>query len=322
MPTSLDQVLPDHHESPTQDVSPNTGNSSGNKNNDGAIGKQGSKSKDENTGNSSSNKNNEGNTSNSSSNESEEATTGNNCSGENNDEGITNNSRTIENEDGSDDEEEKTTQARRSLTGGRALESLLGAVDDDFFANSESDDDGSSESEKLFSPSPVRRGRPRTSNEIPIPKPSAGAPEREMQVYKKALKNYYDRERYRKMKSPSKHPVEHFTGVHHPTLRTMAEVEKSRLEKGNTFRSKDILLLRTKEEANLRGISIKVEKSDVTRFICWSRDTPSFVVIAYRSMSKGYEVRVALTREMDTDQDWDGIIPGGKCTWMIFVFIL
>jgi hypothetical protein len=43
----------------------------------------------------------------------------------------------------------------------------------------------------------------------------------------------------------------------------MNEVEKSRLEKGHTFQTRTILLLRTKEEANLRGISIKVEKSDI-----------------------------------------------------------
>jgi hypothetical protein len=77
-----------------------------------------------------------------------------------------------------------------------------------------------------------------------------------------------------------------------------------------------VLLLRTKEEANLRGISIKVEKSDVLRFICWSRDEPEFVVIAYHSLEKGYEVKHALVRDMDTDDTWNGIIPGGK----LFVF--
>lgn len=115
------------------------------------------------------------------------------------------------------------------------------------------------------------------------------------------------------MLSPTKKSPEEYTGNHHPTLRTMAEVEESRLSKGQTFINRDILHLRTKEEANLRGISIKVEKSDVLRFICWSRDEPSFVVIAYNSSKKGYEVKVAMVREMDNDPDWDGIIPGGKC---------
>jgi hypothetical protein len=92
----------------------------------------------------------------------------------------------------------------------------------------------------------------------------------------------------------------------------MSDVEQSRLMKGQTFKTKDILLLRTKEEANLRGISIKVEKSDLYHFICWSRDFPSFTVIAYHSITNGYQVRVAQVREMDNDPDWNGIIPGGK----------
>jgi len=47
-------------------------------------------------------------------------------------------------------------------------------------------------------------------------------------------------------------------------------------------------------------------------FICWSRDEPEFVVIAYQSEEKGYEVKHALVRDMDTDDTWNGIIPGGK----------
>ena len=92
----------------------------------------------------------------------------------------------------------------------------------------------------------------------------------------------------------------------------MNEVEKARLSKGHTFKTQNMLLLRTKEEANLRGISIKVEKVDVQRFICWSRDEPKFVVIAYLSLEKGYEVKHALVCDMDTDDTWNGIIPGGK----------
>ncbi len=66
-----------------------------------------------------------------------------------------------------------------------------------------------------------------------------------------------------KLKSPNKCPVSDYSGNHHPTLCTMNEVEKACLSKGHTFQTRKLLLLRTKEEANLRGISIKVEKSDV-----------------------------------------------------------
>ena len=68
-----------------------------------------------------------------------------------------------------------------------------------------------------------------------------------------------------------------------------------------------------KEETNLRGIGIKVEKSDLFRFVRWSREDPTFVVMAYQSLKNGYIVKVCLVRDMDFDDDWNGIIPGGKC---------
>ena len=46
-------------------------------------------------------------------------------------------------------------------------------------------------------------------------------------------------------------------------LRPMSEVEKARLSVGDIFRSKDVVVLRIAEEANLRGISTRVQRSDV-----------------------------------------------------------
>jgi len=43
----------------------------------------------------------------------------------------------------------------------------------------------------------------------------------------------------------------------------MSEVEKARLSIGNIFRSKDVVKLRIAEEANLRGISTRVQRSNV-----------------------------------------------------------
>ncbi len=55
-----------------------------------------------------------------------------------------------------------------------------------------------------------------------------------------------------------------------------------RIENQNTTQiGRKNLRVQAKEEANLRGISIKVEKSDIYRFICWSRDDPSFFVLAW-----------------------------------------
>ena len=192
----------------------------------------------------------------------------------------------------------------------RTLRHLRGAVDNNFF-DDDSDDDDEQMIVRKYNSSPVRRGRP-MSKKFGKKKPAEGASFREIEAYEKERKAHYDLERTSKLNSPNKRPVSDYSGNHHPTLRTMNEVEKNRLSKGHTFQTRKLLLLRTKEEANLRGISIKVEKSDVLRFICWSRDEPEFVVIAYHSLEKGYEVKHALVRDMDTDDTWNGIIPGGK----------
>ena len=47
----------------------------------------------------------------------------------------------------------------------------------------------------------------------------------------------------------------------------MKDVETNRLEEDHTFATKDILNLHIAEEANLRCIKIKVERSDCTHFI-------------------------------------------------------
>ena len=201
--------------------------------------------------------------------------------------------------------------------GTRALNSLLSAVDDDFF---EEGSDGDTGGKSAMFGSPIRRGRPKTSK-FTKRKPSAGASAKEIHAYEKDRKNFYDEIRMKKLKSPPKHPVTDFTGDHHPTLRTMAEVEKTRLSKGQTFKTREVLFLRTKEEANLRGVSITVVKSDPTRFVCWSRDSASFVVIASQTLSKAWTVKTALVRELDIDTDWNGEIPGREYYSCSIIFI-
>jgi len=189
------------------------------------------------------------------------------------------------------------------------MKSLLSGVEDDFFDEDSDDDEGFKSNSKT---SPIRPGRPTTSGEkFTKRRPPKGAPAKDIAAYEKARKRFYDAQRKKKLRSPNKRAVTEYTGDQHPTLRTMVQVEKARLAKGQTFESREILLLRIKEEANLRGISIKVQKSDSHRLIVYSRDDPSFVVIANQSMAKGYQVNVNLVREMDTDPQWDGEIPGG-----------
>jgi len=195
--------------------------------------------------------------------------------------------------------------------GSHAISSLLGAVCDDFFL--ESDEESPTKSSPKKFRSPQRKGRPTAQSKFVMKKPPPGAPRHAIDAYEKACKDFYDAERKKKLHSPNQRPETDYSGNHHPTLRTMSEVEHSRLMKGHTFRSRDILLLRVKEEANLRGIGINVVKSDLHRFICQSHEDPNFVVTAYQSMKKGYQVKLCLVREMDHDPDWNGEIPGGKC---------
>ena len=82
--------------------------------------------------------------------------------------------------------------------------------------------------------------------------------------------------------------------------------------KGQNFENKDILLLRVKEEANLRGITLKLSKSDAAKFVAWSEDVIDFYVHANHSYSKGYMVKHAIVRPMDVDNSWDGKIHGVK----------
>lgn len=62
--------------------------------------------------------------------------------------------------------------------------------------------------------------------------------------------------------------IEDLTRNHSSTIRTMKEVNADQLSKGQTFASKQIIILRVNEEANLRGISMHIEKSDSAKFIC------------------------------------------------------
>ena len=211
-----------------------------------------------------------------------------------------------EEEDIDNDDDSLQLKDAPKIVGNRALKSLLDAVDDDFF-----DSSNESTASPIRLRSPRRKGRPRvTEKKFKTKKPSPGAPQSEIEEYEKAKRKFYAEERLKKINSPNKRPITEYTGNHHPTLRTMTEVENSPLLKGQTFSTRAILLLRVKEEANLRGLGIKVVKSDVYRLIVASHQEPMFVVMAYQSMKKGYEVKVCLVREMDRDPDWDGVIPG------------
>jgi hypothetical protein len=82
--------------------------------------------------------------------------------------------------------------------------------------------------------------------------------------YKRRRKAYTNQKQAKQLKEAALHTeYVQYTGCLHPTLQTMAEVEKSRLEVGHTFSDKDLLKLRVAKEANRRGIRFYVPHSKV-----------------------------------------------------------
>ena len=95
--------------------------------------------------------------------------------------------------------------------------------------------------------------------------------------------------------------VTDFTGVLTGTLRTMQEVQEGTpLLVGQSFPSRDIIMLRTAEEANLRGIHVVVHKSDKHTF---KADGYQFYVNASNTESVGWKISSCRTREGDAGVD-------------------
>ena len=91
--------------------------------------------------------------------------------------------------------------------------------------------------------------------------------------------------------------VTDFTGVLTGTLRTMQEVQEGTpLLVGQSFPSRDIIMLRTAEEANLRGIHVVVHKSDKHTFKAYGNQ---FYVNASNTESVGWKISSCQTREGD-----------------------
>jgi hypothetical protein len=116
--------------------------------------------------------------------------------------------------------------------------------------------------------------------------------------YQKTRKEYTDRQRFERMRRdpldflPSYQP----TGDCMPTLCTESEVQSAPLLVGHSFASKDILVLRVAEEANLRGIKCSTTRSDILSFKCTGH---RFCVEAHHSELNGWRVKVCATREGD-----------------------
>jgi hypothetical protein len=89
-----------------------------------------------------------------------------------------------------------------------------------------------------------------------------------LKAYTKERKAYTDKQRSSCVKAvKSVSHMSEYSGHNSMQLRTMNVVESNRLEEDHTFATKEILNLCIAEEANLRCIKVKVERSDATNFI-------------------------------------------------------
>ena len=86
------------------------------------------------------------------------------------------------------------------------------------------------------------------------------------------------------------------TGHLSPQLRNMTTVEREKLMVNDTFPSKEILLIRIAEEANLTGVNISVKRSDDFRFEVVGSKQSHFSVVAACSSGKGWRVTACDTR--------------------------
>jgi hypothetical protein len=78
----------------------------------------------------------------------------------------------------------------------------------------------------------------------------------------------------------------------------MTDVESNRLEEDHTFVTKDILNLRIAEEANLRCIKMKVERSDGTNFIVVGINFYAYVSGSF-SENAGWTANIVVCRDGD-----------------------
>jgi hypothetical protein len=122
--------------------------------------------------------------------------------------------------------------------------------------------------------------------------------------YKQKRKAFTDQKQAKRLKEAANTEKVQYTGCLHPTLRTMAEVEKSRLEVGHTFPDKDLLKLQVAEEANHCGIHFYVPRSKVRQYKAYGE---RFAVKARNNeMTNGFFVSVCSVRDGDDFSGLDG----------------
>ena len=165
------------------------------------------------------------------------------------------------------------------------------------------DIDYDSEEERLRSSFPKNKKRMNIIPGGPQPPDLTMYPESEheavLDAYIAVRKKFTDKDRHarvKKMNSEAKLSATTVKGDQNEQLRPMSVVEGNRLVDGDTFKNKNVLQLRISEEANLRGITTRANRSDLMNLTVVG---VKFYVNATFHEHTGWVVHSAVCREGD-----------------------
>jgi hypothetical protein len=193
----------------------------------------------------------------------------------------------------------------RTVFGNPRPAGLIYSDDDDNALDKVDDDEDNVEKNFSSFPSEVR-SRNRVLGGPQRPDTSKMSEKEEvaaLEKFKKMRRKYTDKRRNTIAKtmqeadlasSPQRTQMITYSGDQTPSIRLMMVVEAYPLLDGQLFQTKEILMIRIAEEANLRHIKVKVVKSNHVAYIVAGHN---FYFAAGVRMESGWLVRVACCRE-------------------------
>ncbi len=118
--------------------------------------------------------------------------------------------------------------------------------------------------------------------------------EKALSKWEKDWKKARDKDRRMSARQDEVDNTTTYTGVLPDLLRTMTEVKASPLKVGDTFPTKDRLLLRIVEEANLYGVQMAIKRSDTFQVDARGLNGDTFHVHGNIGKNAGWKVTVCV----------------------------
>jgi hypothetical protein len=172
--------------------------------------------------------------------------------------------------------------------------------DDNFYKSSlfDDDDDNSVEDAKYHVPFVRGAGAGRKPKSGRLDKPNTdGMSEKEKEEalgkWEKDWKRAQDRDRRKSAREEVDDTIT-YTGVESELLQTMTEVKVTPLKVGDTFPTKERMILRMVEEANLYGVCMAIKRSDTFQVDARGLNGGSFHVHGNFGIKTGWKVTVCV----------------------------